>query len=340
MSVVQAPLRIVLLGGTGFVGSAFLRRLNLLVENSVEVHALVRNPKQEFPYPFVRTIAGELSAIPSELFPKAPYVVVHLGTKQVDLEGTGFEKANVEGTRRLLEAMTSDALGVVYGSSMSVYGEGKQEGVQENAKIQPQTDLAQSHAASEALILGKMTAQNKSAFVLRPRFLMGSGDRLTMPGFLTLVEKRILIGTGNQKFSIMDVDDYGEIILTLAQKIVSRASEKTSTCRALNIGYRQPVSLQQILMELRTTYQLPDTKLTLPLPAWVPQILHRLPAKKTQSLAKQIELVGFSHFSDTTELETEIGKEIVLKNPYQAVRKAIQILLAQDVEKETSDPDN
>ena len=48
--------------------------------------------------------------------------------KQFDLDGTGFERVNVGGTERLLAALPPSVRGVIYGSTLSVYGSGPQRG--------------------------------------------------------------------------------------------------------------------------------------------------------------------------------------------------------------------
>lgn len=59
----------------------------------------------------------------------------------------------------------------------------------EQAPLYPQTDLAKSRAMAEALCYEWATLQDKTAYGLRPRFILGRNDRYVLPGLARLVEK-------------------------------------------------------------------------------------------------------------------------------------------------------
>ena len=222
-------LHLVILGGTGFVGSAIMRRIALLPPGSIEARVLVRSVKGKSlsHFPDVTVIEGSLPDIPPSLFPKERHVVVHLATKQIDHDRSGYTYNNVLGTRSLLRMLPASTMGLIYASSTSVYGQGPHEGVREkDARLDPKTDLAKSRAAAESAIISAMSDRRKSAVILRPRFILGLEDRYTLPAIIKMVKAGFLIGSGQQAYSVIDVDDYAEIIVRLARRIA--ASDGTS----------------------------------------------------------------------------------------------------------------
>lgn len=120
------PLRIVLLGGTGLVGGALLRRLAAEPPGSVAVRALVRRPGALAGPAWLEEVPGDLNEplLAGLFWPDAPQVIVHYAVKQIDPDGTGFERVNVGGTERLLAALPASVRGLIYGSTLSVYGSG------------------------------------------------------------------------------------------------------------------------------------------------------------------------------------------------------------------------
>src|SRR5262245_46464626 len=123
-------VRVVLLGSTGFVGTAILHALQSR-GSQAQVRALARGAGR-IRMPGVEVIEGDIESLPEKLFFSEPHVVVHFATKQIDSDGSGFERTNVEGTKRLMSRLPASCLGVIYGSSASVYGQGAQSGLRED----------------------------------------------------------------------------------------------------------------------------------------------------------------------------------------------------------------
>ncbi|MCP4748143.1 MAG: NAD(P)-dependent oxidoreductase [Desulfobacteraceae bacterium] len=317
-------LKIVLLGGTGFIGSATLRKIRETSGENIQIHALIRRDTGRVKAPFVTTFEGCLPGrIPKELFPKEPHVVVHFATKQIDTDNTGYHNANVKGTKRLLESLPPSAMGVIYGSSMSVYGQGEQACVTEQAPGQPETKLSKTRAMAESLILNQMRQTQRSGFVLRPRFILGQGDRFTLKGFRAMAAKGIIIGTGKQSYSIIDVDDYADIIISLAQSVIHRSEHNNPASRPLNIGYRTPVSLNVILNEIckQDTFGPPVKRI--PVFKGMCAFLRKLPVPALENFVTKLDLVGHSHSGDVSALEQEIGSKITAKDSTRVFRRIL-----------------
>lgn len=320
-------LNLVILGGTGFVGSALLRRIAAFPPKAVNVRVLARNLNCKLPLTSATVIQGSLPYIPPSLFPKEPHVIIHLATKQIDLNRSGYEHTNVYGTERLLSMTSSSTLGMIYASSASVYGQGPHQGLQENTPVSPQTDLARSRAKAEAVILKTMAEKNKNAVILRPRFVLGTGDRHTLPGLIKMIQGGFLVGSGQQTYSVIDVDDYAEIILRMAQKIFRGRHEDRKTGKAFNVGYRQPLSLSEIITSVCETMGLAQPQKKIPVRPQVPKILRRFPFAGTASLAARFELIGFSQYFNVDELSTEIAPDITGKDPLAVFKKSLDCFL-------------
>lgn len=317
-------LDILLLGGSGFVGRALLREIASMPAGSVRVRALLRNPAAIPEYPFLEKVQGSLESLPADLEPRKPYVLVHFAVKHIDRDGTGYVATNVDATRTLLDTLGGGLAGILYASSMAVYGQGAQDGVTEAEPLRADTPLAHSRMHAEAVIQNAARTRGISAYLLRPRFVVGEGDQFVMPGLAKLLRRRVGIASGAQRFSVIDVADYARILVRLAQHVVK--TRRTPVQEALNIGHAQPVSFAQIADALHSSLGLPAPRVRLPVTLQLTRMLRRLPIRALDQVATRLELVGFSHWGDVSSLASKVGNDLVQKDPMNAVREAANAL--------------
>ncbi|MBF0440974.1 MAG: NAD(P)-dependent oxidoreductase [Oligoflexales bacterium] len=321
-------LRLVITGATGFVGQALLRQLRGLPEGSVQAKILVREDQFVLDDDLrgsVEVIKGELPYPPSALCFKDPFVLIHFGTKQIDHDKSGFERINVEGTRNLLKELSKGAVGYIYGSSMSVYGSGSQERIKEDHPLNPKTDLAKSRKKAEDLIMGEAEKTGRTAYILRPRFVIGHRDRFTLNSFLKLYQKRVKIGSGDQIYSFMDVDDYASIIFYLAQRILDRSSSEIEPARVLNVGYSRPLSYNEIMDIFKAVIPGEHEKAVfITISDLILNLSQKFPFRLARSLATKLDLVGFSHCGDVRALETTGLGEITGKDPREIFKNMVK----------------
>jgi nucleoside-diphosphate-sugar epimerase len=157
------------------------------------------------------------------------------------------------------------------------------------------------------------------AYCLRPRFIFGRGDQHTLPGLIRLVRRGIRLGTGEQRFSIIDVDDYARVLLALAERLYLNGVAEQA---ALNLAYTQPVSLNEIFSVICHEFKLPPPWIRIPVRRWMMSGLHRFPAMAAESLATKLELFSFSHTFRVDKLSARIGSEIPSGEPIAALRSA------------------
>ncbi|MFT7185461.1 MAG: nucleoside-diphosphate-sugar epimerase [Pseudohongiellaceae bacterium] len=311
-------LNIVLTGATGYVGRALLKTLEQLPAGTVSVKALVRSAKGIKLPAFAELIEGCLPDVPNQLFFEAPHVLIHLGVKQID-DGSGFHNTNVLGTQNLLEKCNAHTLGTLYGSTLSVQGQKAQSSIVESEALHPQTELAESRAQAEQLVSLYMENFEKWGFNLRPRFILGKEDQYVLPGLTKLARNGVYIGNGKQKYSVITVNDYAEVILRLTQFIYQQSEligKKLIKPEQMpvNVGYQQPLSFDQIFTEIRDHLVTKKRVISLRFPGWLPSLLKWIPNKVIESKATQLELIGFDHYGDVSRLQQLIGLDIIQQN--------------------------
>jgi nucleoside-diphosphate-sugar epimerase len=304
-------LPLVLLGASGFIGSALLRQLQ---GRAGDVRVLVHRKAPALLPASALLHRGNLTALPAGLWPDAPHVVIHCASKQIDPDGTGFG-VNLQGIEALCQAVTPQTRAVLFVSSCSVYGEGAQRGVNESAPLRPGTPLARSRAACEAR-LGQLAAQGRCRVeVFRPRFVLGQGDRHVLPGLARLVRRGFTLGHGQQRFSVIDVDDFARILLARAVA----APQPVVRFEAFNVGYERPLALHEIVGTLAERLEMAAPRWRIPVH---PALLHLL-GWWPGPLEHRLRLLGLDHHLDVSRLASRLPGPWLALDPLVALRRAM-----------------
>ena len=242
-------------GANGFLGRHAVRRLAA----GDPVRALVWPPDPSFgeAFPGVESLTGDL--FDDRVLKRAldgVDTVIHLASKNVDHDGSGFERINVEGTRRLCrQAVASGVRRLIYVSSVGVYGHGEHRDADETTPLNPDTPFSRSKAAGEGIVLERHRAGDFSAVVLRHRFVYGEGDRAVLPRLIRAAGRYpFWIAGGRAKMSLMWAPDFAEVVARMAAGAADSAADPvfhvtdgrpityreviTTLCRAF--GYRPP----------------------------------------------------------------------------------------------------
>lgn len=321
-------------GGTGYIGRAFLQalmayskaqpqaelRVKVLVAPDSFSHWRARWPAWIIP------VEGRLPDVPNDFGFESPNVLVHLGVKQIDTDDTGFDQVNVKGTRTLL-ARLKHCRGVIYASSLSVLGQGSQINATEGAAVLPVTALAKSRAAAEQLILDWGEKQLAWALCLRPRFVLGAEDQFVLPGLYRLWCQKRRIGEGEQQFSVISCQDYGQVMLQLIDLMFS---ERAPQQLPLHLGYKEPISffaIYNLLHLFAEGRRLNSAEFNMfrriPVNETLLGLMHWIPLSMLEKKVTQLELVGLDHFSDVTRLESLIGNNITARPTREVIEQII-----------------
>jgi len=145
---------ILVTGANGFIGRHVVEALEAA---RIPHRALLSRPNVEFAqrFPEVSTVCGDLldEAILANAL-EGVETVIHLASKNIDHDDTGFERVNVEGTRLLCRLATDAGVTrVLYLSSVGVYGHGAHRDSDEGTPRHPDTPFSRSKAAAEDLVL-------------------------------------------------------------------------------------------------------------------------------------------------------------------------------------------
>lgn len=299
-------MSLLVLGATGYTGRAVLK--HAVTQPQWQVTAMVRTLPPD-PAPSVSYVIGALpDALPDDL--STFDAVLHLAVEKSTDDLRRLRSVNVDGTRAVLEAL-GDRTAIVYASSMSVYGQGAQHDVAEDHPLHPDTELAHTRYEAERIVLSMAEQRRTTAFVARPRFLIGRDD----PSFLPSIRKYRSLPMRTVRpvqFSVIDIDDHATTLLRLAERAVERTRAGDAVQRAFNIGYRAPVTLERLCALVDP----PTDGRAFGVPAeLVRAVAARLPGGAATKLTTQLELVTRSHWGNVDAVAEETGLALFDKNP-------------------------
>jgi nucleoside-diphosphate-sugar epimerase len=137
--------RCLITGATGVIGPSVVKAFQ---DAGYAVRVFARKPVENLEF-----VVGDLVDAPLTEATRDVDVVVHLAALLHENAGD-YERVNVEGTRRLLDAaIASGVRRFVFASSIAVYGPGKGEMIDETTPPAPDTPYARSKLAAEQIVL-------------------------------------------------------------------------------------------------------------------------------------------------------------------------------------------
>jgi nucleoside-diphosphate-sugar epimerase len=211
-------------GGSGFIGSALIRRL---VGSGTTVRALARSPRAAAAVEALgaEPVHGELSdleamAAGADGCAAAFHLAAHLGTWG---RPEDFMRDNVAGTENALAACRQAGVErfVHCGTEAALIAGDPLRNVDETAPLRP--DSKALYPATKALAEQAVRSANAPGFetvVLRPRFVWGRGDTTLLPQLVQSVEsgRFAWIDGGRQLTDTTHVENVVEGLLLAARK--------------------------------------------------------------------------------------------------------------------------
>lgn len=302
---------ILITGATGFIGRHVLSRL-LQSSGQENIRILIMEHEKDIlnDYPGLSSVIGDLSNEPAVVEAvKGVKTIIHLASKNIDRDHTGFDKVNVEGTKILCKAAQDQEVETfIYLSSVGVYGHRSHRDADENTKLAPDTDFSVSKAKAEKIVLEFNERGVFNGIVLRHRYVYGEGDIHVVPRMIKAARKyKFLLNRGKAMMSFIKVDDAAEIIYEF-----TKAGEKEKD-PVYHITDGFPIRYSDLIGLICASYDLdPPTK---NLPYWLiypplklkELILYIDPEKTKSSLSTiRLKLVGLDNYFSNEKLRKRL----------------------------------
>ena len=217
---IPAPARILVTGGSGFVGSAVLRKLKARGETP---RVFLRRPAAPGSaaegLDAVYGCLGEPDAVDRAV--AGVEVVFHVGAA---MKGGPFEfeEGTIWGTRNMIDACLKHGVKrLIYVSSIGVLDHaGHREGVpvNEESPVEPNPDLRGAYSSTkllaEQLALTAIRERGLPAVIIRPGQIFGPGAELVTPnGVIKLAGQWLVAGSGSRAIPAVYIDDVADGLL-------------------------------------------------------------------------------------------------------------------------------
>lgn len=307
-------MKILVTGGTGFIGSRLIEAL--LASGKYEVSFTGRRePKRpDLLERGARFLRGDLA---DENFARQVCegmdVVIHCA----GMAGTwgpyeDYHRANVLATQFLLDgARTKGVQRFINLSSPSIYFDFKDQLNLKEGELPPKFSNAYAQTKYEAEVL--VQSYHSPAFQtvsLRPRSVIGRGDQNVLPRLVRLQQTGNLVQVGSGR-NVVDITTMGN--LTEAVLLCLHASEEAMG-QVYNITNGSPVSFWNFVEEVLTAAKLPTSRRKLPLTpvmlaARANEAVSRLLRKREEPalLPISVGVISFSMTMDISRARKNLG---------------------------------
>lgn len=226
--------KILVTGGAGFIGSAFVRLLVkrgykiVVIDKLTYAGDLKRLEEVSAKFKFYRVDICRQLAIDSIFRKEKPDCVVNFSAEtHVDrsiIESAPFIETNIKGTKILLDLSRKyNITRVLHISTDEVYGEIKKGSFSERSPLRPNSPYAASKAAADLLINAYVRTYRFPAIIIRPSNNYGPWqypEKFIPLAILKILrnEKIPVYGKGKNVREWLYVDDCSEAILQVLEK--------------------------------------------------------------------------------------------------------------------------
>ncbi len=258
-------MRVLVIGGTGFIGSHLVERLST---NGIPVTVPVRKGCRAVSPPdscveFVPVDRDEIGWA-GALLPGVD-VVVHLAA----VRGSGWSfgdrhvnDVNVRLTGKLVEGAASHAVShFIYVSSVSVYGHPCGGPISEDYPCSPATRYGFSKYEAEKLVVAASGKRGMAATIVRPVITYGPGDTWGMvPKMARLIYggRFAIVGKGENRVHLIYIDDLIDGLMLLIPR-------RPAGTRTYILASDQPVSVRRLAAIISQALSRPEVRLHVPM---------------------------------------------------------------------------
>jgi nucleoside-diphosphate-sugar epimerase len=265
-------MRVLITGGTGFIGSQLARRL-LASGSEVRLLSLVTTPAEEANAHDIVAQGAELiegSVTDRTLYDRAlagADVVHHIAAtmREANVPDRTFWETNVEATQDLARASLSHGVRrFVYCGTMGVTGAVRGRTVDETAPYQPKDIYTRTKAAAERWILEQAREHELPATVVRPADVYGPRDQRLLKLFQMIQKGTFFyLGDGRGRRHMIYIDDLLDGMIA-AQELDAALGE------VFYLAGAAPVPLRELADEIARQLEVRPPRLKLPYrPVWL-----------------------------------------------------------------------
>lgn len=257
--------RVVVLGGSGFVGRALVRRL---VSDGIETAVVARKEFPEAETLGVRVLSGDIGDADFLKNSLAGYdTIIHLASKTgIWGDKNEYYATNVIGTQNVLDACrANNVAALVYASTPAVvYQKDDLCGVNERTPYARDflCDYAWSKAIAEKMVL-EANCDLLKTIALRPHLVWGPGDTNHIPPLLGQARCRQLkrIGDGHNLVDVTYIDNAVDAFVLAAKNLHGSAS---GAGKPYFISQGEPVNLWNWLNKFFRRLDVPVVEESIP----------------------------------------------------------------------------
>jgi len=265
--------RIIITGGTGFIGTHLVRKM-LMLSNRPSSIALVANTSNLHNSKFidrevdrhlltrytgdVRDKRKILDIFQDEKADTCIHLAAKISVSDSINNADQTMDINVKGTQNVLEACsTSKVNNFIFASSAAVYGEVTELPIQENASLRPISPYGKSKMLAEELVFRYdklMKIQNTISlrfFNVYGRGNINQSDVVSK--FATRLSKGlspIIYGDGNHTRDFVSVDDVVDSILLSSKALENKDNRQLDFPPVFNIGSGTSTSIKEIAAKM------------------------------------------------------------------------------------------
>jgi len=241
-------MKILVTGGTGFIGSHLVRAL---VKQGDSVFCLARNKKKAHSLNLskVSLVKGDIRdkrAVERAI--KGMDVIYHLAaiSGKVAISPALYQAVNIEGTRNIIEAcLKAKVKRLVHTSTVAVTGKLDKIPGDENSPYRPGNWYEKSKTEGEKLVL-EAVRRGLPAVVVRPGLIYGPGhEGVSMAKFFKMAAKgfAVIPGNGKNLWDITYIDDCLQGFLLAGKK-------KAALGEVFIINGSKPITVNELLKTL------------------------------------------------------------------------------------------
>jgi len=259
--------RVIITGGSGFIGRHLAKRLLIDKQCSVALIANTSNlggmeVQETTPLTFYATDIRDRESILNIFRDEKPDTCIHLAAKISVAESIKNPQEtmdiNVNGTLNVLEACHRSGIdSFVFASSAAVYGDVKKLPISEDESLKPLSPYGKSKMLAEQHVLSyKKSKKIKNAISLRIFNVYGSGQ-ISEADVITKFAKRLSIGQppvingdGKQTRDFISVEDVADAFISSATLTEEDEDKLMALPTVFNVGTGIPTSINELVKKM------------------------------------------------------------------------------------------